>query len=155
MTEKEAKELAELAEKRKPERVAHEAGHAVINFVLGIEFSDVVVKLEGYVSGYCDIAREVWEKTPPEHQVISLYAGYVSQLHFYGTGWGSSNDHNAAADILGANPSLGGADAMMKQTEQLVSEHAESIKRVADELSEKERITWQQVKELIESWWEK
>lgn len=43
MTEKEAKELAELAEKLKPERAAHEAGHAVIDFALGIEFSEAVI----------------------------------------------------------------------------------------------------------------
>lgn len=151
MTEKEAKELAELAEKRKPERAAHEAGHAVIDSVLRIEFSEVVIKLEGYVSGYCDIPREVWENTPPEQQVISLYAGDASQRYFYGTSWGSSNDHIAAAEILGTHPFLGGADAMMKRTEELVSQHAEAIRRVADELFDKERLTWQQVKERIES----
>lgn len=146
---KEERELESLAENRRPQRAAHEAGHAIADYVLGIEFFEVHIIRKGNESGNCSVVPSSWDSASPKTKIVSLLAGGASEQHFYATNYGSVEDLKMVFKILENNHFID-RHTLHVEVKELISAHSRAVEAVRDELVKQARLSFDEVALLAE-----
>jgi Zn-dependent protease len=132
----------------------HEAGHAVIACVFGVELKSATILVKPFSDGWAGGSvsfkgwREDWEAhAPPDDAgaIIGL-AGPMAELRYAPRlrnrdGWGS--DRRQAAELVGGDPAR--IHAAEAKARDLVAQHWPAIQRVATALLDRSRLSREEI----------
>lgn len=141
----------------------HEAGHAVVAWVLGIKFSKITIEPEGYVRSNENLAGYVHfpSTTLRDRDLTHTLAGGIAEQRFTGSDLtayedrlGADRETIAEAQALHDDSPAEQAKRLFKETRQarrMVEEHWATIETLANVLVERKCLTGREATAVIRS----
>lgn len=139
-------------------RVAvHEAAHAVVARMFGVEFRSVTIVPAGDRLGACNFYQADFY-CDRRGRILASMAGRAAEMEFFGSTTGDySVDDESIADKLQSWPKIGGIEApklcernLRRQARRLVKKYRAEIERVAQALLQRGTLTPLEVDAVIE-----
>jgi len=150
----------------------HEAGHAVIHWVLGIPQRHATIKPDpnGRSLGHVEIRRPRWFREPrtpkeeerrrlyAENEILALLAGRIAQSRYAGKriSWGFENDYQQVRNLVSVisyhnDVSFAFLKYCEKQTVRMVEANWPQIAEVAKQLMTHTTLDSSQIQHIIAS----